>query len=126
MTHQTYTHIEAYMRTCMSDSAHDVEHIYRVLYNALQIAEGEENVDRDVLIAACLLHDIGRQEQFAEPSLCHARVGAEKAGGFCGGWGARRNLRSGSAIASAPIGSGRTTRPCPWRRRSSLMRTSWM
>ena len=40
MTHQTYTHIEAYMRTCMSDSAHDVEHIYRVLYNALQIAEG--------------------------------------------------------------------------------------
>ena len=39
MTHQTYTRIEAYMRTCMSDSAHDVEHIYRVLYNALQIAE---------------------------------------------------------------------------------------
>ena len=82
MTHQAYTHTEAYMRSCMSDSAHDVEHIYRVLYNALQIAEGEENVDRDVLIAACLLHDIGRQEQFADPSLCHARVGAEKAGRF--------------------------------------------
>ena len=87
MTHQTYTRIEAYMRTCMSDSAHDVEHIYRVLYNALQIAEGEENVDRDVLIAACLLHDIGRQEQFADPTLCHARVGAEKAGRFLRGLG---------------------------------------
>ena len=33
----------------------------------------------DVLIAACLLHDVGRQEQFADPSLCHARVGARKA-----------------------------------------------
>ncbi len=82
MTHQTYTRIEAYMRTCMSDSAHDVEHIYRVLYNALQIAEREEKVDRDVLIAACLLHDIGRPEQFADPTLCHAQVGAEKAGRF--------------------------------------------
>ena len=61
------------------DSAHDKEHIYRVLYNALEIADAEMNVDHDVLIAACLLHDIGRKEQFADPTLCHAMVGAEKA-----------------------------------------------
>lgn len=82
MTQQTYTLIERYMYSCMGDSAHDVEHIYRVLYNALQIAEAEKNVDWDVLITACLLHDIGRPEQFSDHSLCHAQVGAEKAGRF--------------------------------------------
>lgn len=60
MMQKTYTQIEQYMHDCMLDSAHDVEHIYRVLYNALQIAEAEIGVDRDVLIAACLLHEIGR------------------------------------------------------------------
>ena len=67
------------MRLCTEDSAHDEEHIYRVLYNALRIAQGEADVDYDVLIAACLLHDIGRPEQFRDPTLCHARVGSEKA-----------------------------------------------
>ena len=67
------------MMECMSDSAHDKQHIYRVLYNALEIARTEETVDYDVLIAACLLHDIGRKEQFEDPALCHAAVGAEKA-----------------------------------------------
>ena len=33
----------------------------------------------DILIAACLLHDIGRKEQFENPALCHAEVGSEKA-----------------------------------------------
>jgi uncharacterized protein len=63
----------------MKDSAHDCHHIYRVLYNALDIASYESNVDYDVLICACLLHDIGRTEQFINPSLCHAAVGADKA-----------------------------------------------
>lgn len=67
------------MFSCMEDSVHDKEHIYRVLYNALNIAKTEENVDYDVLICACLLHDIGRKEQFENPSLCHAKVGAELA-----------------------------------------------
>ena len=31
----------------------------------------EQNVDYDVLICACLLHDIGRKEQFENPNLCH-------------------------------------------------------
>jgi uncharacterized protein len=62
----------------MKDSAHDTEHIYRVLYVALDIARYEENVDGDVLIAACLLHDIGREEQNADPAVCHAAAGGGK------------------------------------------------
>lgn len=79
MTKDTYSLIENYMISCMEDSAHDKEHIYRVLYNALEIAKAEKDVDYDVLIAACLLHDIGRKEQFENPALCHAKVGGEKA-----------------------------------------------
>lgn len=79
MTPDTFSLLENYMSACMGDSAHDGEHVRRVLYLALEIAETEPSADRDVLIAACLLHDIGREEQFRDPSLCHARVGAEKA-----------------------------------------------
>ena len=78
----TYSLLETYMISCMEDSAHDKEHIYRVLYNALRIARKEKNVDYDVLICACLLHDIGRKEQFENPELCHAIVGSEKAYSF--------------------------------------------
>ena len=63
----------------MKDSAHDQEHIYRVLYMALDIAKYEKNVDTDVLITACLLHDIGREEQFKNPQICHAKKGSEVA-----------------------------------------------
>lgn len=75
----TYQLFENYMAECMRDSAHDKQHVYRVLYYALDIAQAEEHVDYDVLICACLLHDIGRMEQFENPALCHAKVGAEKA-----------------------------------------------
>lgn len=74
-----YKRIEQYMLECMTDSAHDKEHIYRVLYVALDIAKYEKDVDNDVLIISCLLHDIGRKEQFEDPSLCHALVGSKKA-----------------------------------------------
>ena len=79
MNRGTYCLFENYMLFCMKDAAHDKEHIYRVLYNALEIAKTENNVNYDVLIAACLLHDIGRKEQFENPALCHATVGSEKA-----------------------------------------------
>lgn len=82
MTKDTYTLLENYMLACMTDSAHDKEHVYRVLYHAMDIAAHEEAVDYDVLICACLLHDIGRNEQFEEPGLCHAEVGAKKAYAF--------------------------------------------
>jgi uncharacterized protein len=76
---EVFNMLEAHMLSCMKDSAHDKEHIYRVLYEALDIAQTQQDVDYDVLIAACMLHDIGRQEQFEDPALCHARVGAKKA-----------------------------------------------
>lgn len=107
MDRNTYILLEDYMKSCMQDSAHDREHVYRVLYNALEIAgreipvrcdvpeiarqeeavecdalesvRQEVAVDYDVLICACLLHDIGRQEQFENPRVCHAQAGAEKA-----------------------------------------------
>ena len=82
MTIETYSLIENYMLSCMDDSAHDKEHIYRVLYHAMEIAKTLQDVDYDVLIAACLLHDIGRKEQFENPALCHASVGSEKAFAF--------------------------------------------
>lgn len=87
MKKETFALLENYMRTCMGDCAHDGEHVRRVLYLALEIAETEPAADRDVLIAACLLHDIGRAEQFRDPGLCHARVGAEKAYRFLRGHG---------------------------------------
>ena len=87
MKQETYDLLEQWMHQCMTDSAHDREHVYRVLYSALNIAEEEIGVDMDVLIAACLLHDVGRQEQFADPSLCHAQVGARKAYDFLMGHG---------------------------------------
>ena len=87
MTQETFRLLETYMLSCTADSAHDAEHVYRVLYNALEIAAGEAHVDYDVLITACLLHDIGRKEQFADPALCHAAVGSEKARIFLTGQG---------------------------------------
>ena len=59
--------------------------MYRVLYFAVDIAKFENNVDMDVLIAACLLHDIGRGEQYESPALRHERVGSEKAHAFLTG-----------------------------------------
>lgn len=79
MNKETFCLLEKFMISCMEDSAHDKQHIYRVLYNALEIAGTESNVDYDVLIASCLLHDIGRKEQFENPALCHAMVGSDKA-----------------------------------------------
>ena len=34
----------------MGDSAHDKDHIYRDLYNAVDIASTEQNLDYDVII----------------------------------------------------------------------------
>lgn len=79
MTAENYREIEGYMRSCMKDSAHDTAHIDRVLYVALDIARFEPEVAYDILIAACLLHDIGREEQYADPAVCHALAGGNKA-----------------------------------------------
>lgn len=75
-----FTKIEAYMVECLGDSAHDVEHVHRVLYMALELADKEgQGIDADVLIAACLLHDIGRGEEMLQKGRKHAEIGAEMA-----------------------------------------------
>ena len=82
MNKETYAMLEKFMQQCMSDSAHDREHVYRVLNNALIIAGDEPKTDYDILICACLLHDIGRKDQLENPALCHASVGSDKAYDF--------------------------------------------
>ena len=79
MTRENYKTIENHMLSLMQDSAHDKEHIYRVLYAALDIARHEKDANTDILITACLLHDIGRDKQYENPDLCHAQVGSEMA-----------------------------------------------
>lgn len=41
MNREMYCLLENFMLSCMEDSAHDREHVYRVLYGALEIAETE-------------------------------------------------------------------------------------
>lgn len=79
MTRDAYKKIENYMLSLMTDAAHDSLHVYRVLYMALDIAATEPDANTDVLITACLLHDIGRELQFKDKSLCHAEEGARMA-----------------------------------------------
>ena len=74
-----YPSVEAYMQSCMTDSAHDMEHIYRVLNYALNIAQHECGVNEELLTIACLLHDIGREEQFSDAAVDHAIYGGDKA-----------------------------------------------
>lgn len=79
MDETSYKKIESFMLSQMDDSAHDCQHIYRVLYTALDIAKTENDVDYDVLITACLLHDIGRKQQYENSELCHAVEGGKLA-----------------------------------------------
>ena len=78
MNQVDYNEIEGYMHQCMNDSAHDCQHIYRVLYHALEISESYD-LDMDVLVAAALLHDIGRDAQFRDSKVDHAIEGANMA-----------------------------------------------
>ncbi len=82
MDKSTYEAIHSHMRLKMQDSAHDSLHVCRVLYQALNIAKTHPEVNRDILIASCLLHDIGRQAQFDNPALCHAVEGGKMAYAF--------------------------------------------
>lgn len=74
-----YNEIENYMLEKMQDSAHDKHHVYRVLNSALDIAShaDTDTIDFDVLLAACLLHDIGREVQLTNLDLCHAQIGGD-------------------------------------------------
>ena len=86
-----YKTIEKFMYDCMKDAAHDPEHIFRVLYQSLNIASKKtEDINYDVLIASCLLHDIGREEQFKNQNVCHAKIGGIMAKEYLFKWGFRQ------------------------------------
>lgn len=101
MDKNMYIRIEKYMLAYMNDSAHDSQHIYRVLYHALNIAS-DYIVDKSVLISACLLHDIGREAQFNNPELDHAYVGSNMAYEFLKqiGWEESKSRHVKDCIAS--------------------------
>jgi uncharacterized protein len=89
MNKSMYNIIENYMYECMKDAAHDPEHIFRVLYLSLSIASKiTEKINFDILIASCLLHDIGREEQYKNQNICHAEIGGIMAKEFLlkNGW----------------------------------------
>ncbi|MCL2057308.1 MAG: HD domain-containing protein [Oscillospiraceae bacterium] len=94
MDRAEYDKIHAYMLEMMGDSAHDAMHIYRVLHNSLKIAESHPEADKDILTAACLLHDIGRQSQFRDASICHAEEGGRLAYEFLGSLGIDEKRRA--------------------------------
>ncbi|MDR2695373.1 MAG: HD domain-containing protein [Deltaproteobacteria bacterium] len=70
-----YSAIYDFMADCVQGDPYEVAHAQRVLCNVLQIAKTEQGADARVLIAAALLHDIGRGEAARE----HAVAGSEKA-----------------------------------------------
>ena len=67
------------MLECMNDTVHDRLHVYRVVNYAAQLADQTDGVDFDVVIAAALLHDIGRWRNSGDKNVCHAVVGSAKA-----------------------------------------------
>lgn len=75
MTKEQYKVIEQYMLKNVDKAAHDELHVYRVLNNALLIAKKHKNINYDVLITSCLLHDIARPIEFKDKSKCHAIEG---------------------------------------------------
>ena len=79
MDKQRWARLEEYMLLRMQDSAHDRQHVYRVLNNAIEIAKGEENANMEVLMVAALLHDIGRADEKADPKADHAVTGGDRA-----------------------------------------------
>ncbi len=102
MTIEEFQKIEAHMLDRMKDSAHDRYHIDRVLHFALDIAGTEKGVDMDVLLAACLLHDIGREKQAKDPALCHAQIGGDMAYQYLmqAGWSMEKAAHVKACIAS--------------------------
>ena len=111
MKEQEYRKIEEFMQDCMKegDAAHDREHVCRVLRAALKIADTEPEANRDILTAACLLHDIGREREYADPAVSHAEAGAEMAYRFLleQGWEERRAAHVSACILTHRFRSGR-------------------
>lgn len=94
-----------------ADSAHDFEHILRVLHMAEHLAR-QENADVEIVRAAALLHDIARyEEDHGDTQLDHAQVSANDARAFLLQNGADENFAARVADAIASHRFRGTTRP---------------
>ena len=82
MDKETLRKINNYMLTMTDGFIHDKTHVYRVTNQAISIAKEYSEVNMDVLIASCLLHDIGRIIQGKSNKVCHAVEGANRAYDF--------------------------------------------
>ena len=74
--------IKEIMKKELSSSAHSMDHVMRVHDLCLLIADGEKEVDREILEAAVLLHDIARVKENGDTTggTDHAVLGSEMAG----------------------------------------------
>lgn len=78
---EKYDHIRAVVQAELDGAAHHIDHIMRVVGNASLLAEGETDIDLEVLTLAALLHDIARKKEDADATglIDHAVVGADMA-----------------------------------------------
>lgn len=74
--------IKTFVNDEMSCSAHNMEHVMRVVDLCEMLAGYEEEVDKEILMVSALLHDIARVEEDTDTtgSVDHAAAGAGKAG----------------------------------------------
>lgn len=125
MTKAVYEMLLGYMQSCVADRAHDENHVLRVLSNALQIAREEPQADLDILMAACLLHDVARREEMETPGVRHAEAGAGKARAFLQRQGFSAEFAAVWRIASPRTALAAAPAPARIEEKSSLTRTSW-
>lgn len=76
--------IEKGVRKKLACSAHDIEHVMRVFWTSLKIAQKEKSVNEDILKAAALLHDIARADEDNDKTgkICHAKESAKMSKGI--------------------------------------------
>ena len=132
MTKAVYEMLLGYMQSCVADRAHDENHVLRVLSNALQIAREEPQADLDILMAACLLHDVARREEMETPGVRHADalpilrgLEPERRARSCSARAFQPNFAAVWRIASPRTALAAALRLRASRKKSSLTRTSW-
>ena len=78
---EKYESIVCELKDELAGAAHHLDHTMRVLHNAVSISEGDDGVNLDVLVPACLLHDVGRKKEDEDTTglVDHAVVGTEMA-----------------------------------------------
>jgi uncharacterized protein len=81
-----------------ADSAHDFDHVLRVLRLAERIGVAE-GADMEILRTAVLLHDIGRVDEIRD-GVCHAQAGADKARQILADWPSDKLEAVAHAIAT--------------------------